>query len=112
MVVDGLSEGKPRTAGRRLGVAEFIGRIAMIGPGFWIGVAYDDPVGKNDAVAPVAPVLTPVPCTYHGSEHTGLASHCEKVSSIPKYGHYPRQSAPRLGKLRQWVHSMAALEGA
>lgn len=44
MAVDGVSEAQRR----RLGEARFIGRIAQIAPGFWIGVAYDDPVGKND----------------------------------------------------------------
>lgn len=34
--------------GERLGEIKYIGKIEEIAPGYWIGVMYDDPVGKND----------------------------------------------------------------
>ena len=33
---------------RRQAAIEFIGRIPEIAPGFWIGVQYDEKVGRND----------------------------------------------------------------
>lgn len=34
--------------GDRLGTVQFVGRIAALKPGFWIGVEFDEPVGKSD----------------------------------------------------------------
>ena len=34
--------------GERRAEVQFIGKIPELAPGFWIGVQYDDPVGKND----------------------------------------------------------------
>ena len=34
--------------GDRLGTVRFVGRLAALKPGFWIGVEFDEPVGKND----------------------------------------------------------------
>jgi len=36
------------TVGGKRGEVKFVGRIPAIAPGFWIGVQYDEPVGKND----------------------------------------------------------------
>lgn len=37
--------------GDRLGIVKYVGRIAPLKPGFWIGVEFDEPVGKNDGTA-------------------------------------------------------------
>ena len=34
--------------GGKRGEVKFVGRIPAIAPGWWIGVQYDEPVGKND----------------------------------------------------------------
>lgn len=34
--------------GDRLGTVRYVGRLAALKPGFWVGVEYDEPVGKND----------------------------------------------------------------
>ena len=36
------------TVGGKRGVVQFVGKIPAIAPGYWIGVQYDEPVGKND----------------------------------------------------------------
>lgn len=34
--------------GEKRGVVKFVGRAENIAPGFWIGVQYDEPLGKHD----------------------------------------------------------------
>lgn len=34
--------------GGKRGSVRFVGKIPAIAPGFWVGVQYDEPVGKND----------------------------------------------------------------
>ncbi|KAF8292745.1 putative tubulin-specific chaperone [Trypanosoma cruzi] len=34
--------------GDRLGTVRFVGRVASLKPGYWIGVEFDEPVGKGD----------------------------------------------------------------
>lgn len=36
------------TLGGKRGTVQYIGRIPSIAPGYWVGVQYDEPVGKND----------------------------------------------------------------
>jgi len=36
------------TLGGKRGTVQFVGKIPAIAPGFWVGVQYDEPVGKND----------------------------------------------------------------
>ncbi|XVE95457.1 hypothetical protein REPUB_Repub02eG0099200 [Reevesia pubescens] len=36
--------------GEKRGVAKFVGRAEALGPGFWIGVQYDEPLGKHDGM--------------------------------------------------------------
>jgi len=36
------------TVGGKRGLVQFVGKIPQIAPGWWIGVQYDEPVGKND----------------------------------------------------------------
>jgi len=36
------------TVGGKRGVVQYVGKIPQIAPGWWIGVQYDEPVGKND----------------------------------------------------------------
>ncbi len=35
-------------AGGRRGEVMFVGRVAELPKGFWVGIKYDEPVGKND----------------------------------------------------------------
>ncbi|KAA0062753.1 tubulin-folding cofactor B isoform X1 [Cucumis melo var. makuwa] len=34
--------------GEKRGVVKFVGRAESLAPGFWVGVQYDEPLGKND----------------------------------------------------------------
>ncbi|EPY42051.1 tubulin-specific chaperone [Angomonas deanei] len=34
--------------GDRLGSVQYVGRIAALKPGYWVGVQFDEPVGKSD----------------------------------------------------------------
>eukprot|EP00796_Vickermania_ingenoplastis_P012542 gene12542-8594_t len=34
--------------GDRLGTVRYVGRLAALKPGFWVGVEFDEPVGKSD----------------------------------------------------------------
>ncbi|KAK7198553.1 tubulin-specific chaperone [Novymonas esmeraldas] len=34
--------------GDRLGTVRYVGRVAALKPGYWIGVEFDEPVGKSD----------------------------------------------------------------
>ncbi|XP_052179937.1 tubulin-folding cofactor B-like isoform X2 [Diospyros lotus] len=36
--------------GEKRGVVKFVGRAVTIGPGFWVGVQYDEPLGKHDGM--------------------------------------------------------------
>jgi len=36
------------TVGGKRGTVQFVGKIPAIAPGWWVGVQYDEPVGKND----------------------------------------------------------------
>jgi len=36
------------TLGGKRGEVKYVGKISQIAPGWWIGVQYDEPVGKND----------------------------------------------------------------
>lgn len=37
--------------GERLGTVRYVGRVAPLKPGWWIGVEFDEPVGKGDGSA-------------------------------------------------------------
>eukprot|EP00672_Neobodo_designis_P025973 CAMPEP_0174851634 /NCGR_PEP_ID=MMETSP1114-20130205/23291_1 /TAXON_ID=312471 /ORGANISM="Neobodo designis, Strain CCAP 1951/1" /LENGTH=241 /DNA_ID=CAMNT_0016086181 /DNA_START=91 /DNA_END=816 /DNA_ORIENTATION=- len=39
--------------GDRLGTVRYVGRVPPLKPGFWVGVEYDEPVGKNDGAVAV-----------------------------------------------------------
>ncbi|CAL0299317.1 unnamed protein product [Lupinus luteus] len=36
--------------GAKRGVVKFVGRAEALGPGFWVGVQYDEPLGKHDGM--------------------------------------------------------------
>ena len=36
------------TVGSKRGQVQYVGKIPQIAPGWWVGVQYDEPVGKND----------------------------------------------------------------
>lgn len=36
--------------GDKRGVIKYVGRAENLGPGFWIGVQYDEPLGKHDGL--------------------------------------------------------------
>ncbi|EPS70893.1 hypothetical protein M569_03866, partial [Genlisea aurea] len=36
--------------GEKRGVVKFIGRAESMAPGFWVGIKYDEPVGKHDGM--------------------------------------------------------------
>nr|WDY61362.1 tubulin-folding cofactor B [Nitraria sibirica] len=36
--------------GEKRGVIKFVGRAEPLGPGFWIGIQYDEPLGKHDGM--------------------------------------------------------------
>ncbi|KAM0041483.1 putative Ubiquitin-like domain, CAP Gly-rich domain, Ubiquitin-like domain superfamily [Helianthus debilis subsp. tardiflorus] len=36
--------------GEKRGVVKFVGRAEALGPGFWVGVQYDEPLGKHDGL--------------------------------------------------------------
>lgn len=36
--------------GEKRGVIKFVGRTETLGPGFWVGIQYDEPLGKHDGM--------------------------------------------------------------
>ena len=36
--------------GEKRGVVKFVGQAETLGPGFWVGVQYDEPLGKHDGM--------------------------------------------------------------
>ena len=34
--------------GEKRGVVKFVGRAESLAPGFWVGVQFDEPLGKHD----------------------------------------------------------------
>lgn len=36
--------------GEKRGVVKFVGRAETLAPGFWVGVQYDEPLGKHDGM--------------------------------------------------------------
>jgi len=36
--------------GAKRGVVKFVGQAEPLGPGFWVGVQYDEPLGKHDGM--------------------------------------------------------------
>ena len=36
--------------GEKRGVVKYVGRAENLGPGFWVGVQYDEPLGKHDGL--------------------------------------------------------------
>ncbi|WJX77786.1 hypothetical protein P8452_61061 [Trifolium repens] len=36
--------------GGKRGVVKFVGQAEPLGPGFWVGVQYDEPLGKHDGM--------------------------------------------------------------
>lgn len=36
--------------GAKRGVVKYVGRAESIAPGFWVGVQYDEPLGKHDGM--------------------------------------------------------------
>jgi tubulin-folding cofactor B len=36
--------------GDKSGVVKFVGRAGLLAPGFWVGVQYDEPLGKHDGM--------------------------------------------------------------
>lgn len=37
-------------AGEKRGVVKYVGRAENLGPGFWVGIQYDEPLGKHDGM--------------------------------------------------------------
>ncbi|KAJ8442565.1 hypothetical protein Cgig2_026507 [Carnegiea gigantea] len=36
--------------GEKRGVVKYVGRAENLGPGFWVGIQYDEPLGKHDGL--------------------------------------------------------------
>lgn len=36
--------------GEKRGVVKFVGSAEALGPGFWVGIQYDEPLGKHDGM--------------------------------------------------------------
>lgn len=36
--------------GAKRGVVKYVGQAASIAPGFWVGIQYDEPLGKHDGM--------------------------------------------------------------
>lgn len=36
--------------GDKRGVVKYVGRAENLGPGFWVGIQYDEPLGKHDGL--------------------------------------------------------------
>uniref|UniRef100_A0A0D3AES6 CAP-Gly domain-containing protein n=1 Tax=Brassica oleracea var. oleracea TaxID=109376 RepID=A0A0D3AES6_BRAOL len=37
-------------AGEKIGVVKYVGRAESLGPGYWVGIQYDEPLGKHDGM--------------------------------------------------------------
>ncbi|KAL7228241.1 hypothetical protein ACSBR2_007029 [Camellia fascicularis] len=40
--------------GEKRGVVKFVGRAEALGSGFWVGVQYDEPLGKHDGIVSIS----------------------------------------------------------
>lgn len=36
--------------GEKRGVVKYVGRAESLGPGYWVGIQYDEPLGKHDGM--------------------------------------------------------------
>lgn len=36
--------------GAKRGVVKYVGRAESLAPGFWVGIQYDEPLGKHDGM--------------------------------------------------------------
>ncbi|KAJ4892108.1 CAP Gly-rich domain protein [Raphanus sativus] len=36
--------------GEKRGVVKYVGRAESLGPGYWVGIQYDEPLGKHDGI--------------------------------------------------------------
>ena len=43
--------------GDKRGVVKYVGQAQNLGPGFWIGVQYDEPLGKHDGMYVINPFV-------------------------------------------------------
>ncbi|KAI4300870.1 hypothetical protein L6164_034198 [Bauhinia variegata] len=51
--------------GEKRGVVKFVGQAESLGPGFWVGVQYDEPLGKHDGMVKGVRYFECPPC--HGA---------------------------------------------
>lgn len=36
--------------GEKRGTVKYVGRAELLGPGYWVGIQYDEPLGKHDGM--------------------------------------------------------------
>lgn len=36
--------------GEKRGIVKYVGRAESLGPGYWVGIQYDEPLGKHDGM--------------------------------------------------------------
>jgi tubulin-folding cofactor B len=36
--------------GEKRGMVKYVGRAESLGPGYWVGIQYDEPLGKHDGM--------------------------------------------------------------
>lgn len=81
--------------GKRRGVVSYVGVVPELGPGFWIGVTFDEPVGKTDGS-----VATPNEKTggAGGSSNGNSATKMKRYfEAMPRYASFVRGKNVEVG---------------
>jgi tubulin-folding cofactor B len=73
--------------GAKRGAVRFVGAIPSLPPGPWVGVEYDEPVGKNDGTPPAA----------KGSDASSATPPARLFECAPGFGGFVRPGALVVG---------------
>lgn len=94
--------------GGKRGEVRFLGKIPAIAPGWWVGVLYDEPVGKNDGSVKGQRFFECAPPHPNPNYPHPKYPHPTASLSTPPHAHPPHTPPPRTHNGGSGVHSSAA----